>query len=82
MSEREYQRNIEEAERRGYERAQREDALNREKREFEEAVWREMRCITKDFQSRIERLEKEIGNEDAPTICVCGVRSEREENDG
>jgi hypothetical protein len=66
MTEREYQRNIDEAERRGYERAQREDALNREKREFEEAVWREMTCITKDFQSRIERLEKAAGNENTP----------------
>lgn len=70
MSESEYQRLIEQAETRGYERAKCESYREREDRDFRESMWREMCELRQEVRQRIERLEKATGNEYAPT-CGC-----------
>ena len=71
LTEDQYQRRIQEAEARGYERAKRESCQEREDHDFRECVWRDMRDIREEVRQRIERLEKATGNEYTPT-CVCG----------
>lgn len=71
MSEREFQRLIEAAETRGYERAKHEAYMERDERDYRETMWREMRDLRQEVRSRIERLEKATGNEYTPT-CGCG----------
>ena len=71
LTEDQYQRRIQEAEARGYERAKRESYQEREDHDFREGVWRDMRDIREEVRQRIERLEKATGNEYTPT-CVCG----------
>lgn len=70
MSEFEFNRLINEAETRGFERATREAYKEREDRDFREGLWRKMNELRREVRQRIERLEKATGNEYAPT-CGC-----------
>ena len=71
LTEDEYQRRIEAAETRGYERAKHETYKERDDRDFRESVWREVRDLRNECRERIERVEKATGNEYTPT-CGCG----------
>lgn len=71
LTEDQYQRRIQEAEARGFERAKCESYQEREYRDFRESVWREVRDLRNECRERIERVEKATGNEYTPT-CGCG----------
>lgn len=69
LTEDQYQRRIQEAEARGFERAKCESYREREDHDFRESVWRDLREIREEVRNRFERLERATGNEYKPT---CG----------
>lgn len=71
MSESEFQKCIEDAERRGYEKATHDAYVKQEERDFQNSVWRDMREFRQAFVERLERLEKATGNEYVLTKNEC-----------